>query len=218
MRFRDRTDAGRQLVERLLSSALPRPVVLALPRGGVPVAVEVARALDAPLDVFVARKVGAPGNPEYGIGAVAEGGAVVANLDAVRGLGLSSDEWAARVAVTRAELSRRVERYRGSRPRLDVREHDVVLVDDGLATGVTAEVALTAVRTLGPNRLVLAVPTCAGETAARLAALADDLVCVVTPEPFYAVGQSYARFDQVTDDEVVALLEHAGSTQGLISP
>ncbi len=209
MRFRDRTDAGRRLAEHVVTLALPRPVVLALPRGGVPVAVEVARALHAPLDVFVARKVGAPDNPEFGIGAVAEGDGVVANDDALRSLGLSADEWAALVTTERAELARRVDRYRGGGPLPDIAGRGVVLVDDGLATGVTAEAALVALRTLSPDRLVLAVPTCAGATATRLAAVADDVVCVATPDPFYAVGQSYEHFEQVGDDEVVALLRAA---------
>ncbi|MBW3668014.1 MAG: phosphoribosyltransferase [Actinobacteria bacterium] len=218
MRFRDRTDAGRRLAQRLVPYRLPRPVVLALPRGGVPVAVEVAHALHAPLDVFVARKVGAPENPEYGIGAVAEGDGVVANVAVLRRLGLSSEEWVRLVSAERAELARRVDRYRGARPLPEVRGRDVVLVDDGLATGVTAEAALVALRTLEPSRLVLAVPTCAGETANRLAAVADDVVCAVAPDPFYAVGQSYERFDQVTDEEVTALLQHARSTPGMMAP
>ena len=209
MRFRDRTDAGCRLAEQVAALALHRPVVLALPRGGVPVAAEVARALDATVDVFVARKVGAPGNPEYGIGAVAEGGGVVADDDALRRLGLSADDWAALVAAERAELVRRVERYRGHRALPHVAGHDVVLVDDGLATGVTAEAALVALRTLRPGRLVLAVPTCARPAADRLAAVADDVLCVDTPDPFYAVGQSYERFEQVGDDEVLALLRTA---------
>lgn len=218
MRFRDRTDAGRRLAECLLPYRLRRPVVLALPRGGVPVAVEVARALDAPLDVFVARKVGAPDNPEYGIGAVAEGDGVVANLAVLRSLGLSSQAWGELVAAERAELARRVERYRGARPLPALRGRDVVLVDDGLATGVTAEAALVALRTFEPSRLVLAVPTCARETANRLAATVDDVVCAVSPDPFHAVGQSYERFDQVTDEEVIALLRHAGRTSGMVAP
>ena len=211
MRFRDRTDGGRRLAERLVPLGLVPPVVLALPRGGVPVAVEVARALHARVDVFVARKVGAPGNPEYGIGAVAEGDGVVANRNALRSLDLSPDDWVALVAAERAELARRVERYRGTRPLPDVAGHDIVLVDDGLATGVTAEAALVALRALRPRRLVLAVPTCAGATASRLAGLADDVVCVATPDPFYAVGQSYERFGQVGDDEVLTLLHTARS-------
>ena len=209
MRFRDRTHAGRRLAEQVASLVLPRPVVLALPRGGVPVAAEVARALDAPFDVFVARKVGAPGNPEYGIGAVAEGDGVVANHDALRNLGLSVDDWAALVAAERAELARRVERYRGGRSLPDIAGRDVVLVDDGLATGVTAEAALVALHALRPDRLVLAVPACARATATRLAAVADDVVCAATPDPFYAVGQSYEHFEQVDDGEVLALLRTA---------
>src|SRR3954464_11510109 len=138
MRFRDRTDAGQQLAERLRTIDLGDPVVLALPRGGVPVAFEVASALDAPLDVFVARKVGAPGHPEYGIGAIAEGGGEVANPEALRALGITDRRWRELVEDEQRELDRRVRHYRGDRALPDLTSHDVVLVDDGLATGVTA--------------------------------------------------------------------------------
>ena len=209
MRFQDRADAGRQLAERLRSLDLHDAIVLALPRGGVPVGFEVATALRAPLDVFVARKVGAPGHPEYGIGAIAEGDGVVANRDALRMLRVSNEQWEQLVAAERRELARRVEHYRGDRTIPDLREHDVVLVDDGLATGVTAEASLRALRALHPRRLVLAAPACAPETIDRLSALADDVVCVIAPDHFQAVGQWYDRFNQTSDDEVLALLDKA---------
>jgi putative phosphoribosyl transferase len=212
MRFQDRTDAGRQLAERLAPLELTDPVVLALPRGGVPVAVEVASTLDAPLEVFVARKVGAPGRPEFGIGAVAEGDGVVANEDIVQLLGLGSEEWDGLVAAERRELERRVDRYRGGRPLPELRGRDVVLIDDGLATGVTAEAALRALRSCEPRRLLLAVPACAPETAARLSAVADDVICVIAPPDFVAVGQWYERFDQTTDSQVLALLQRSVAT------
>ena len=207
MRFRDRADAGRQLARRLRAAGLADPLVLGLPRGGVPVAYEVAVALGAPLDVFVARKVGAPGHEEYGVGAVAEGGAVVANRGALRALGISDERFAALAERERTELDRRVAAYRGGRPAPDPAGRDVVLVDDGLATGVTAEAALTALRAGGPRRLLLAAPVCAPETAARLTGLADEVVCVAAPEEFVAVGQWYTDFAQTGDDEVIELLD-----------
>ena len=215
MRFRDRTDAGRRLADHLRSLDLSDPVVLALPRGGVPVAVEVAAALGAPLDVLVARKVGAPGHKEFGIGAIAEGGGVVANGDAVRALELSTDDWHRLVAAEQRELERRVLRYRGDRPFPNVEGRDVIVVDDGLATGVTAEAAVRALRAKSPRRVVLAVPTCAPQTAERLAQIADDVVCLIAPPSFQAVGQWYERFDQTTDDQVVALLNQARTSERL---
>jgi predicted phosphoribosyltransferase len=218
MRLLDRTDGGRRLAEQLRLLQLRDPMVLALPRGGVPVAFEVAAALGAPLDVFVARKVGAPGQKEFGIGAIAEGDGVAANHDALRALGLSVRAFDALVADERRELERRVHRYRGNRSLPDLKGRDVVLVDDGLATGVTAEAALGALRLLQPRRLLLAVPVCAPETAARLAAVADDVVYVIAPARFYAVGEWYERFGQTTDDEVLALLERAAAPKSTREP
>jgi putative phosphoribosyl transferase len=205
VRFRDRRDAGAQLAERVRALGLERPVVLALPRGGVPVAAQVAGALDAPLDVFVSRKIGAPGHAEYGIGAIAEGGEPIFDRRAVAALHLGPEELAALAAPEREELARRVVRYRGERVLTDVRGRDVVLVDDGLATGVTAQAALVALRAMGPGRLVLAAPVCAQETATRLAALAE-VVCAATPASFHAVGAWYDDFTQTSDDEVLELL------------
>lgn len=207
MRFRDRADAGRALATLLADRHLPDPVVLALPRGGVPVAAEVANALGAPLDVLVARKVGAPHQPEYGIGAVAEGGASVRDVRALKRLGMSDAEFDALVARETEEIERRVARYRGGRPLPELRDRDVVLVDDGLATGVTAEAAAGAVRAHQPRLALLAVPACAPDSAARLRTVIDDVVCAIEPRSFHAVAQWYDVFDQTTDDEVVALLD-----------
>jgi putative phosphoribosyl transferase len=206
--FRDRADAGRRLAERLRSLPLPltSPVVLALPRGGVPVGAEVAAALGAPFDVFVARKVGAPGHEEYGIGAVAEGLDEPVVSGAAGRLGLSDADVRVLAERARGELDARVTRYRGGRPLLDVTGKDVVLVDDGLATGVTAEAALVALRRAGPRSLVLAVPVCAPDAAERLRSVADDVVCVHAPRAFFAVGQWYRDFTQTTDGEVLRLL------------
>jgi predicted phosphoribosyltransferase len=199
--FRDRADAGKRLAASL-GGPWHEPVVLGLPRGGVPVAAEVAGALGAPLEVFVARKIGAPGHAELGIGAIAEGDVVV-TTDTVTLLRVSEDDLARRVDAEREELHRRVRRYRGDRPLADVRGRDVILVDDGLATGVTAEASLRALRAMAPRRLVLAVPVGAPETVERLQVLADDVVCVELPSRFQAVGQWYGDFTPTTDEEVL---------------
>jgi putative phosphoribosyl transferase len=203
-RFRDRGDAGRRLADRLPPD-LDDPLVLALPRGGVPVAKEVAARLGAPLEVLVARKIGAPGHPELGIGAIAEGGAIVGS-DLVRTLRLSRDDFERLALRESGELVRRVERYRGGRPLPVVRDRDVVLVDDGLATGVTAEAALLALRAHEPRRLLLAVPVASPDTAHRLVPPADEVVCVLAPRDLMAVGLWYDDFTQTTDAEVLELL------------
>lgn len=211
MRFLDRTDGGRRLARLLADRELTSPLVLALPRGGVPVAFEIALALGAPLDVFVARKVGAPGRPEFGIGAIAESDGVVSNRQALQALGISTEAFERLVAAESRELDRRVKHYRGARLLPEMEARDVVLVDDGLATGVTAETALQAVRFRSPRRLVFAVPVCAPETAARLREIADEVICAQDPMSFHAVGQFYDRFDQTTDDEVLDLLAQASA-------
>jgi putative phosphoribosyl transferase len=204
-RFRDRAEAGAQLADHL-PDGLRDPIVLALPRGGVPVARVVADRLEAPLDVLVARKIGAPSQPELGIGAIAEGGAAVVARDMLRSLRLSEADFRQLVEREQAELRRRVERYRGGRALPSVRGRDVVLVDDGLATGVTAESALQALRSQNPRRLVLAVPVCSPDTARRLVPPADEVVCVVSTRHLTAVGAWYHDFTQTTDDEVLELL------------
>jgi putative phosphoribosyl transferase len=209
MRFRDRQEAGRLLAEEVARLGLDNPIVLALPRGGVPVAGEIARRLGARLDVFVARKIGAPHHPELGIGAIAEGDEVVADVESLTRLRLATGQWDGLVARERAELARRVRIYRRERERPNLAGRDVVLVDDGIATGVTAEAALRSLGRLEPRRLVLAVPVCARETAERLRSLADDVVYVTAPEHLRAVGQWYRDFGQITDDEVLGLLDQA---------
>jgi putative phosphoribosyl transferase len=203
--FRDRADAGAQLADHLPGD-LKDPLVLALPRGGVPVARQVADRLGAPLDVLVARKIGAPGQPELGIGAIAEGGAAVVHRDSLRVLRLSDLDFQRLVVREQVELARRVERYRGGRPLPDVRERDVVLVDDGLATGVTAEAALQSLRSREPRRLILAVPVATPDTARRLVPPADEVVCVLSTRNLVAVGFWYHDFTQTTDAEVLELL------------
>jgi putative phosphoribosyl transferase len=208
--FRDRHHAGRALAEKLTRYAGERDVVvLALPRGGVPVAYEVARALRAPLDVFVVRKLGVPGHEEVAMGAVASGGARVLNEDVVRGLGIPEHAIDAVATWERRELTRRERLYRGDRPPPDVRDKTVIVVDDGLATGASMHAAITALRAHHPARIVVAVPTASSETCEALRPLVDDVICATTPEPFHAVGLWYEDFSQTTDDEVRELLVRA---------
>lgn len=211
IRFRDRHDAGRRLAAELLSYRDEDPVVIGLPRGGVPVAEEVAAALGAPLEVLAVRKLGAPHNPEYGIGAIAEGGTRVFDSEALAVLGINGGVLDSIVAREAEELRRRVAAYRGGRPLLDLRGRTAIVVDDGVATGVTDTAALRAVRHLGPRRLLLAVPVCAPDSASRLREEADEVVCLSEPPLLYGVGQWYRDFSQVSDDEVIAALATAGT-------
>lgn len=208
--FRDRRDAGRKLARALDPYRVELPAVFALPRGGVPVGYEVALALDAPLDVLVARKLGAPDQPEFGIGAVAPGGVRVLNEEAVRRLGIP-EEYLARITEKEtAEVERRLRHFRGGLPETPVFGRTVILVDDGLATGVTARAAVEALRLRGPGRIVLAAPVCAEQTAQVFEQeVVDSLVCLRCPPDLGAIGFWYADFDQTPDEEVVSLLEEA---------
>jgi putative phosphoribosyl transferase len=209
MLFEDRGDAGRRLAERLAPYAEERPVVFALPRGGVPVGAEVARSLGAPLEVIVSRKLGAPGQPEFGLGAVAPGGVRVLNERAIRALGIAEDYLELVSARELAEVERRLKLFRGDRPYPDLEGRTAILVDDGLATGVTARAALLALRRMNPQRLVLAVPVCALQTAKLLRSESDDLICLLAPTDLEAVGLWYRNFEQTSDQEVIRLLEEA---------
>ena len=212
--FQDRTDAGRFLATKLANYAhRPDVLILALPRGGVPVAFEVAKALKAPLDIFLVRKLGVPGQEELAMGAIATGGAIVLNREVVQALGISPEviDWV--TAKELQELRRRERLYRGQRPAPDVRDRTVILIDDGLATGATMRAAVIALRQQGPARIVVAVPTAAPSTCAEFETEVDEIVCAVTPEPFYGVGLWYANFSQTTDEEVRNLLQEAAQQQ-----
>jgi predicted phosphoribosyltransferase len=210
--FRDRTDAGCQLAQRLSGyTGRPDVVVLALPRGGVPVAFEVARALQAPLDVFVVRKLGVPGREELAMGAVAGGGVRVLNEEVVQGIGIPDEEIEAVGQEQAEELARRERVYRGSQPPLDVSGRVVILVDDGIATGSSMWAAIAALRRFGPAEIVVAIPVGAPDTCMEIHSRADDLVCLHTPEPFLAVSAWYEDFSQTTDEEVRGYLERAAS-------
>jgi putative phosphoribosyl transferase len=209
--FANRVDAGRKLADRLAVYRERRDViVLGLPRGGVPVAFEVARALGVPLDIFLVRKLGAPGHEELAMGAIASGGVVVVHDDVVKALKISADELLDEIETQRQELARREAIYRGDRPALDVEGKTVILIDDGMATGSSMRAAVTALRRKDPARIVVAVPVGAASTCAELEAIADECVCVVAPENFRAVGLWYDDFAQTVDEEVCFILRRAG--------
>jgi putative phosphoribosyl transferase len=219
MLFRDRRDAGRALADRLRHyRGRPDVIVLALPRGGVPVAYEVAEALEAPLDLFLVRKLGVPGHEELAMGAIASGGIRVMNEEVVGRLPLPEALIQRVAAQEQEELERRERAYRGSLPPPDVRGRVVILVDDGLATGSTMRAAVAALEQPRPARIVVAVPVGAQETCDAFRGQVDEIVCAATPEPFYAVGYWYEDFAQTTDEEVRELLaarsEAAPSSHG----
>jgi predicted phosphoribosyltransferase len=207
--YADRREAGRALAARLGHYAgKPDVVVLGLPRGGVPVAYEVATALDAPLDAFIVRKLGMPGHPEFAMGAIASGGVQVLSDDVIRWYGIPDVAITQVAARERAELERREREYRRG-PMIDLRDRIVILVDDGLATGASMRAAVQAVRALGPARVVVAVPVGARQTCEEFGDITDETVCAKMPEQFSAVGQWYLDFSQTSDDEVRSLLDEA---------
>jgi len=209
-RFRDRADAGRALAGELTEFAGRSDViVLGLPRGGVPVAYEVARALDAPLDVFLVRKLGLPGHPEFAMGAIASGDVRLINEDVVRMYRVTDTELETIIAQEERELERRERSYRDGRPFPSVEGRTVILVDDGLATGASMRAAIVALREKSPARIVVAVPVAAAETCNEFREWVEDIVCAETPAPFYAVGLWYEDFEQTTDEEVHDLLRRA---------
>jgi putative phosphoribosyl transferase len=207
MRFKDRREAGRALA-RLLAPYASRDdlIVLALPRGGVPVAFEIAEALDAPLDVFMVRKLGVPGQEEVAMGAIASGGVRVLSPGLLRQLRVAAHELERVTLEEQRELERRERSYRGDLPAIDVRNRTVILVDDGIATGSSVRAAVAALRQRGPRRILIAAPVAPPETARQLRTIADEVICAAEPDPFLAVGRFYENFDQTSDEEVRELL------------
>jgi putative phosphoribosyl transferase len=213
--FRDRVDAGRQLAGALFHLKESRPIVLALPRGGVPVAFEVAKALGAPLDVVLVRKIGAPGQPELGLGAVVDGAApqMVLNQELLETVRPGQAYLEAEEQRQLSEIARRRALYRRDGAPLPLTGHTAIVVDDGIATGGTMKAVLLALRASGAHRLVLAVPVAPADTLGELSPLADETVCLMSPEPFYSVGSHYRDFTQTTDEEVMDLLTRAAKEQ-----
>ena len=210
MVFRDREEAGRKLAEQLHAYANRKDViVLGIPRGGVPVAFEVAKALDAPLDIFLSRKLGVPGQEELAFGAIATGGTRVLDRDIIEAAGISEEQIGQITARVKKELERRANLYRGARPPLKVEGLTVLLVDDGIATGSSMRAAIDSLRQMKPARLVVAVPVAPLSTCNRLRREVDEFVCVHMPEEFYAIGQFYEDFSQMADEEVTELLRRA---------
>ena len=219
MKFKDRTEAGQVLARKLAAYAnYADVVVLALPRGGVPVAFEIATALNLPLDVFLVRKLGVPGQNELAMGAIASTGVRVLNQDIVRSLRLSDAVIDKVAAQEQQELERRERLYRDDRPIPQLHERTVIIVDDGLATGATMRAAIEALRQQQPARIVVAVPISSPETCRDLAVEVDEIICVETPQPFCSVGLWYEDFPQTTDEEVCALLKQAQTTLSTQQP
>lgn len=209
MLFRDRHDAGVKLAKRLEKYRGKNAIVIALPRGGVVVGYEVAKTLDLPLDIVITRKIGAPGNPEYAIGAVAETGDVQLNQEEVRLFGISRQYIDEEIKKLKQEIERRVQLYRGGRRMPSVYDRVVIIVDDGIATGFTMRTSIRAIRSDNPSKIVLAVPVAPPDVLDEMRAEVDEVVCLATPEPFFAVGAWYKHFEQTTDEEVRNYLEDA---------
>jgi putative phosphoribosyl transferase len=209
MIFQNREAAGQKLAEVLIPHAEEKPIILGMPRGGVVLAYEVAKVLKAPLDVIVTRKIGAPSQPEYAIGAIAPGDIHIFNVEAISSLGIDKVELNNLVMHEQKEMERRIKLYRGDRPPFDLKDRVVIIVDDGVATGQTALVAVRAVRKMQPSKIIFASGVCARDAAVTLHQEADEVICLSIPEMFRAVGEWYQNFGQTTDAEVLQLLKLA---------
>ncbi len=206
--FRDREDAGQQLAEKLKKYQKERPLILALPRGGVPIGHKVAQQLNAPLDVFVVRKIGLPENPEFGVGAVAPD-VLILDEASLHLLGVARSDMEGTIARETQELNRRLQLYRGGKDFPNIADKTVILVDDGIATGVTVRAALQAIQRFQPRKLILAVPVSSPKALEMLKEYVDELICLEIPSYFYAVGAFYLNFSQVSDEEVLILLKQS---------
>lgn len=207
--FKDRTHAGQELAKALASFSKDKIIILALPRGGVPLGYELAKILSAPLDVIVARKIGMPQNKEFGIGAIAEGGIQILDKHTIDSIGLSQEALDELIKDEEVELNRRVTLYRKHKKLPNLHDKTVILVDDGLATGVTAKAAIETIKKHHPKRLIFAAPVCAYDTAQELSSMVDDVICLISPLDLRSVGMWYQHFDQTSDEEVVHLLSDA---------
>lgn len=208
MLYKDRHDAGRQLAKKLLKYKDENPLILALPRGGVVVGYEIAKMLNAPLDVIVARKIGAPSQPELGIGAIAPNGIRILNGELIRTLGISESQIKEIIEKETMEMNRRTELYRGKLSPPDLFEKTVIIVDDGIATGISDKAAVLSLPQLEPQKIVLAVPVCPPDAVNKFGEV-DEFICLAQPPDFYAVGAHYENFEQVSDEEVINLLQDA---------
>ncbi len=209
MVFENRQEAGKELASKFLKYRGENPYILAMPRGGVPIGFEVAKVLQAPLDVVIVRKIGLSGNREFGIGAIAEGGVRVLDQTTIGVIGIDEEEIEDTIKLEEEELKRRVRIYRGGKPPPNLTGKTAILVDDGMATGVTAKAAIEAVKKLKPKKIVLASPVCALDTVESLKKIVDEVICLATPFEFMAVGSWYRDFEQISDEEVIKLLQKA---------
>lgn len=206
MIFKDRKEAGHQLAQKLNRYSDEPLIVLALPRGGLPVGLEVAKALNAPLNVIIARKLGLPGQTEFGVGAISEGNTLVLDNPTISAMGISQKDLEKVIDKEKEELNRRIKFYRQNKLMPDLSGKTVILVDDGLATGVTAKAAIKAVKKISPKKIIFASPVCAYDTALTLRSEVDDMVCIITPYDFLSVGHWYQNFPQLSDEEVIDIL------------
>lgn len=209
MKYKDRQDAGQKLAKELEKYSQNKPIIIALPRGGVVVAYEIAKRLKAPLDIIIARKIGAPFNPEFGLGAISENGASTLDNEAIRHFGLTDGDVEQAINRENEVMSKKIELYRKGSIPMELKDQTVILVDDGLATGVTTKAAITSIKQSSPKRIILAVPVSPPDAINKLLKEVDEIVCLKTPDEFYAVSAYYDNFEQISDNEVINLLHKA---------